>query len=999
MSNWLNDVQPFPTHENGAFNTAVDPSMAFMQATSSPGFDSNQMQNQHLQQRMQNGIVRNGSPAYHNPMYPTQPVVPSKRPRPREDSIGASPRQPSEALPGSRSQTPQGAYPGYQGAVNGSQQFTGTPYQQFQQGGNNANQSPVVNNHGFNSQMAHQRLQTMSPSPFSPASQNFGAHTSPTHSEHGSRVGTPQDGGQQYAQPMPYGGPGQQFTPQLASAVNGTPMSQYNQQALNHQRANEVQARQLQLQQQLRQPGAMVNSLARPSNQQMNSLRAQQLQQQAQQRTSSPEQLLRAITNWMQQKNMPFNPQPMITGRHVTSIQLFYMVMKHHGSRAVTAASQWPRLAQMLGYPQPLWMSAGQELQSYYHTNLAPYENFMRTQQQQQAQQRALADPTRALGHTQGAEAVSRQDAFSPTKQMHSLQAQLMQPPSQMHPPYQTPTKNMSPRQHDARHALQNGHMAQPRGHAQGRPSNVNGMQQAAKQISPPAAFPQESPPRNKVKRIRDKRRASSPEPWTLMPTVAAEEINEQYGPKQHNLENTTNQKEGRTTHGGMTLTVSDSFLDTMKDLLNYKLSVPRVDELGVIDIRALTLSLRSGIHAEVRLALDTLATLSREINPLPLKDCEDLVETMIECADEQIELLAEHAAEVSDDMLINSYEDSIRSCKIENMSLHEDPEFGTLEYELDRAVDRLICITTILRNYSFLEANLIALTDPIVTRMLATVIRYLGTRNMLLRSHNNALDFSKDAVIFLSNVCGSIELPGKEETLSILNFLLSFAPLPGPNSMEQGEITFTAYSPEPHRYYSPAVDALAKLLARGDPNRTFFRIIFTADSPSPSPNDLLSRAFGLAVAAVPGADKGNFKSIVRIRAPHVVQGLLAAEILASLIPSSEHELARSWLSSKDGFALNLMRIIIELSKESQHQPLRHHPGMRIEPDGSSMVIERGLAVLRRLAEKAKDAGGLSKGLPFGLLPDKRSVISILQAEHMDRSIVRQLSALLALDS
>lgn len=93
MPSWLNDAHPFQSNENGAFNPGSgDPSMCFMQTptTTSSSFDFSQMQNQQLQQRMQNGIARNGSPGYHNPIYQTQPLVPSKRPCPREDSIGAS---------------------------------------------------------------------------------------------------------------------------------------------------------------------------------------------------------------------------------------------------------------------------------------------------------------------------------------------------------------------------------------------------------------------------------------------------------------------------------------------------------------------------------------------------------------------------------------------------------------------------------------------------------------------------------------------------------------------------------------------------------------------------------------------------------------------------------------------------------------------------------------------------------------------------------------------
>lgn len=118
----------------------------------------------------------------------------------------------------------------------------------------------------YNPQAPHQRLQTMSPSPFSPATQTYGAQASPSQSEHGSRVNTPQNGVQQYAQGMPYGGaPVQPFTPPPGSAVNGTALAQYNQHLQNQQqqqRINEARLRQMQQQRQ-HQAGAL-NSLAQP---------------------------------------------------------------------------------------------------------------------------------------------------------------------------------------------------------------------------------------------------------------------------------------------------------------------------------------------------------------------------------------------------------------------------------------------------------------------------------------------------------------------------------------------------------------------------------------------------------------------------------------------------------------------------------------------------------------------------------------------------------------
>ena len=490
---------------------------------------------------------------------------------------------------------------------------------------------------------------------------------------------------------------------------------------------------------------------------------------------------------------------------------------------------------------------------------------------------------------------------------------------------------------------------------------------------------------------------------------------------------NKNNELEGCETWAGIE---PANLTGIVKQLIELRPNVPAVQELGAIDVRALTMSLRSGIHAEVRLALDTLASLSLDSRfLLHLENCEDLVEILIDCADEQVDLLAENAAEVSDVMLISPYEELVRGCRLEFETLQEVPEFGSLEYDLDRSVDRLICITTILRNLSFDAANQSYLADPIVIKFMATVIRYLGTRNLLLRSHRNTLDFTKDIIVYLSNVSHEIDLPGKEEALCMLHFLLSLAPCPPPNIPGTEEIMFSAYIPSVHPYLPPAVDSLAKLLARDEPNRTFYKSIFAADSASTPPYDLLTRTFALAIAPVP--DHGNADVLrtvqgaerdpeaakkdiegtesgllarVKARMPYLTQGMLAAEILATLVPGPEHALARSWLLSADGFAVNLLRLVCFLTIDINNLPAaapvptpsRHlSVGRSIQSNGSNegilMITRRAMAVLRKLAEKCKNMESPAYGLLAAVLPSKATVMQALSATDKDRHVVRQI--------
>src|SRR5690606_21683260 len=81
-------------------------------------------------------------------------------------------------------------------------------------------------------------------------------------------------------------------------------------------------------------------------------------------------------------------------------------------------------------------------------------------------------------------------------------------------------------------------------------------------------------------------------------------------------------------THGGVNV-------KTLESLILHKPTAPQFNELGNIDIHALTMSLKSGITGEIRLALDTLATVSSAQGPpLTLQYCEDMVDSILDVAD-----------------------------------------------------------------------------------------------------------------------------------------------------------------------------------------------------------------------------------------------------------------------------------------------------------------------------------------------------------------------------
>lgn len=847
-------------------------------------------------------------------------------------------------------------------------------------------------------------MQTASPNAFSPAAQNFPSRISPSHSDYGSRVNTPQNNHAGYMQGLSYGpGPQQHFTPPPGATSGGTPnamstppvnlQSQLSYAQRDYQMRLQQNVQQNSSAAQNRHPGSVLNPLAHVTNPMANHHMAvgQRQMQQPMQRPNNPEQFIRGLAQFMHARGSPLNMSPMVGGRPIHLMQLYAMVMKQGGSKKVTNMNLWPTIASAMQFPPIQYPSAAQEIQDHYQRNLAAWEAaYFATQQRQ----RMMSDQMYNMQQqAQSGSVAGLPPQASPVKQLHSHNHEQLSHQQYMRLQHQTPTDQQTLKDTTTMHGAprqptMNGYLTTQQ-QMHGRQQNALTMQRQnmsrPPEITPPHLRQQglstpssASSGRKETRAAREKvQRAQDESQEIKMPRI--ERMTAHYVPAIRPY----------MTHGGIDVGI---LADLGSQVQSVKPDVPTVQELGVIDINALTMSLRSGLHAEVRLALDTLVALSVEHRfQLSLAECEDLVETLVECAEDQVELLAENAAEVSDVMLISPYEEVVRGCRAEVETLQDVPEFGTLEYNLDHAADRLICVTTIIRNLSFFEANHAFLADSVVVKFMATVVRYLGTRNMLLRTYRNTLDFMKDIVIYLSNLSHTIDLPGKEEALCMIHFLLSFAPSSPPTNLGQDEVMFTSYNPSIHQYLPPAVDSLAKLLARDDPNRTFYKLIFAADVSSTPPYDLLSRTFALAIAPVPEHGRENVMAIVEARKPYLSQGLLAAEVLVSLIPGSDVKLARSWLSSQDDFPLSLLRIICLLAVPQRHP----QTGRMLDPDpqAHAMITNRGLAVLRRLAEKSRSPEQGLSGLRAELLPKQESLLGFLLNDNVDSHFIRQLCA------
>jgi SWI/SNF chromatin-remodeling complex subunit SWI1 len=991
--------QPASSHLNPSAlynpnNTSANPSHFDLSAASSP-----------FQPGLQNGGLNPQTPsaAFNNQTFQPGSVVPQKRPH---DGTAGSPPPTSQV---SRSQTPAyGAYPGQQPGQQFSQQQQPTPYAHLQQPGSaQATPSPTMQNQHFRQPSQPSRMQNASPSPFPSQQQqqppgNFSSQMSPTQGQHQSQPMAPQN--QMGGYNSQYGaGQGMQQMQGMQNQMGGqgNNMASMTQSQIAQR---QYQMRLMQQQQQMRanggsvpqrpmggppgQPNSMYNSAGvqqQPQQQQGGQMpngagvqapnammQQQQQQQQAQQQQQQAQQQAQQIKRkaFLSQCNQyhmssgqsyKFNPAPVIGHKALDLYALWQIVISANGSQAIEANNQWPAVANRLGLVGPGYESAPEQLKNVYYSFIMAYERAWMQARASQKQEQARQQAHQMAGFGPPPQASPTKPMQPPGQQQNQF-GRFPQPQQTQPPPQSTPVQANTPV------PQQNG-VSTPQ--QMGGIGTIAHRRNSSMQVKRPDAMTPQSAVQGMAAPSPAQKVSRSPSVKHELggPVMKSEEPQStNYNPQVHPIE----------WDGGYDIPV---LAELGGNIQRYMPQMPTVDEMGTIDTQAITLSLASGLHGEVRYALDALAIISMDQRvAFELEKCNDLIDVLIDCAEEQLDLLSDEAAEVSDALDLPSYEDIMRGSRTEAEALQDVPAFGTQEYELDRAADKLLAITVILRNFSFYEHNHRLLTTSTLMKWLSNTIRLLGTRNMLLRTYYNTQDFYKDMIIFLSNITQSLELATRDDALHVLHFLLAFAPQPTPSYTESThKLVFSSFVPSVHRYLPPAVDCLAKLLARQDPNRVLYKSIFTAPASSlassESPLDLLTRAFALSISVLPDRSKGSTTNttqlrIVEARKAYLTQGMLAADILTGLAPSNASDLARAWLDSDDGWASSLLSLASLLSVEQPPRPVsaaaKGPPPMGWDVESFRLISYRALMMMKRLAEKAGTSRALIRGFTNG---------------------------------
>lgn len=687
---------------------------------------------------------------------------------------------------------------------------------------------------------------------------------------------------------------------------------------------------------------------------------------------------IKQVQAFAMRSGRPFDPNPTLLGRPVNLFTLFRLVVQNRGSKQVTNMNLWPKTATALNFHEP---NAGPELKEVFERTLGAYEAAYWQNQKQKSMEGAAQGVTPGMPGGQ----------MSPTRSAPQTPQSATPQQGQMMPNRMSsiPSEQMTPVQANASIAMQNGwatpQMDTPSMKAQNLPSAQR------KSISRP---PDGSPAQTRQSPTASSKPHEVPKMTNGAVAIPQAQVVEAHYDEKCYLYGKVPQD---SNYGGIAV---DALFSIGHDITVVKPLVPDPADMGLIDIRAISLSLQSGIRSEVRYALDVLIKMTGSAQvALELDQCEDLVDILIDCAEEQVDILQKDAPDLSETVDLASYEDVVRNARLELLTVQDLPEAGTPAYEADRAAERLLAITTILRNLSFpvvpidKNASFIAHNSTLI-KFISSTIRLIGTRNMLLRTHFRTQDFMKDIVIFLSNTASEIKLPSKEDGINLLHFLLAFAPNPNPASLT--DLRFSFYHPRTHRYYPPAIDSLAKLMLTDDPNRTYFKSIFADPSLSHGshsrPSDssslstatpkihhqyaLLTRAFGLAVAVLPDRTGIHLpdERLGQVREATLSQGLLAADVLSGLLPPSLDAgpaLARAWLSNGDCWVPSLVNFC---------RSVFNNPDIRNQEQWRS-IVNRGLNILRRLG-----ITGLGKTVRKGkVLPAPSSAAAVAVAPpHTD---------------
>jgi hypothetical protein len=147
-----------------------------------------------------------------------------------------------------------------------------------------------------------------------------------------------------------------------------------------------------------------------------------------------------------------------------------------------------------------------------------------------------------------------------------------------------------------------------------------------------------------------------------------------------------------------------------------------------------------------------------------------------------------------------------------------------------------------------------------------------------------------------------------------------------------------------------------------------------------------LTKAFGMAVSALPTNESAQTFFSKEDRGALAEQGMLAASVLVELLPN-DGDLARHWLSAKDNFGARLVRTVFHLAViHDQRLP----PVIPAVGGLYSHIARRGMKIVEVMSSRA--AKGLKDGEMVSVACSKKEqLLGAMLTATMDGAIVESL--------
>ncbi|KTW27789.1 hypothetical protein T552_02229 [Pneumocystis carinii B80] len=502
--------------------------------------------------------------------------------------------------------------------------------------------------------------------------------------------------------------------------------------------------------------------------------------------------------------------------------------------------------------------------------------------------------------------------------------------------------------------------------------------QPMSQSVSQSASLVSQSIPQSVSIPISDNSVPSDSQPTNSLSQPA---FTQQYKPKKRIVE----------TYGGFDM---ELIARMGNDLENLRYKPPALHELGTINIDALIKSVQSRLHSEVNRALDVLTIITGDKRwCLPLSECDELLDSIIEIADEEYQLLIPDIKNADETISISSYEQMVDLYydEIDDLTINYRP--GSQGYEKFRSMEKILCITTILRNLTFSEENqnVMAKNNALLI-LIEHLIILISKTNIFEISYRQRLDLAKDLIILLSNISQYILIDNSSTAIAIIRLITAFSP-DSNICLKPDKVIFTPYNPTLHPYLPAAIDTLAKLFARSFPNRhTFAKIMIFLSSKQCLRDNIFIRTFMLCISPIPVSTLTHSIHICEARLALLEHCTLAAETIINIFPK-EGNLAQSILSSDDSFLGSFLRLACLLSSIGGGQLSNQIHNIGSNP--FSRFARRTMNILYILIEKAREEKPSTDPYHiFSRISRKEQLLGSLLTPHMDGMIIKNLWSL-----